>query len=66
MLKVKKDGSWRDSLCEFVLKCLEKKVFPTVVIPLGSEVPRVREKSERPSKEEAIVKHQSRMALNKS
>lgn len=66
MLKVKKDGSWRDSICEFVLKCLEKKVFPRVEIPVGSEVPRVREKSERPSKVEAIAKHQSRMALTKS
>ena len=64
MVKEKKDGSWRDSLCDFVVQCVEKRVAPTVEVPSASDVEHVRGKAEKPDKLEAIQKHQSRMIYN--
>ena len=61
-VKEKKDVSWRDQLSNFVLKCVETNKTPSIVIPVGDELPKVRSKSEKPVKADAIAKHQSRFA----
>ena len=61
VVKEKKDGSWRDLLCDFVVQCVEKRVVPAVEVPTGADVERVRGKVERPDKFESIRKHQFRM-----
>lgn len=64
VVKEKKDGSWRDTLCDFVVQCVEKRVAPAVEVPSGADVKCVRGKVERPDKLESIKKHQSRMVHN--
>ena len=52
-----------DAICDFIVECVDRKVSPKVEIPIGSEIVRVRGRSERPDKSECIAKHQTRMSL---
>ena len=64
MVKEEKDSRWMDGICEFVVECVDRQMIPKVEIPVGSEVTRVRSRSEKPDKSEAFAKHQTRMNLS--
>ena len=74
-VKVAKDTSWRNGLASLTVKVykslwLNALIFqiqfartgtkPSVSIPLGEDLPRVRKQIEKPDKLEAIRSHQSR------
>ena len=54
------DSAWLVRPYTFLFQCLRADSKPDVTIPLGNELPRVRVPIEKPVKEEAIRKHQSR------
>ena len=74
-VKVDKDYSFRDniaslvlkvyidnfdSVCIFIFQSIQNGTTPRVVLPIGQNLPSVRPIVEKPDKEIAIAKHQSR------
>ena len=46
-------------------KCIETRELPGVELPTGKDVPRNQSKVEKPSKEDLVRKHQTRLLLGK-
>ena len=64
MIKEEKDSRWMDGISDFVIECVDKQLVPKVEIPVGSDIARVRSKSDKPDKYLALAKHQTRMKLS--
>lgn len=60
-VKSQKDHTWREDIAYLVLKSLEIGRVPKIELPVGTEKDNIRVDAPRPSKEEAVRHHQSRM-----
>ena len=49
----------------FSFKCVETRELPGVELPTGKDIPRNQSKVEKPSKEDLVRKHQTRLLLGK-
>ena len=49
----------------YSFKCIESRELPGVELPTGKDIPRNQSKVEKPSKEDLVRKHQTRLLLGK-
>lgn len=60
-VKVAKDYTFRDDIARETLQCVEMRVKPEVELPTGQDLPKNQSKVEKPSKEELLRNHQTRL-----
>eukprot|EP00092_Neocalanus_flemingeri_P106764 GFUD01136999.1.p1 GENE.GFUD01136999.1~~GFUD01136999.1.p1 ORF type:complete len:109 (+),score=23.50 GFUD01136999.1:109-435(+) len=58
-----KDMSWRDAIASAALQAYQERKVPAFQLPIGSELKTRGKKVEKPDKDTAISKHQTRMKM---